>query len=211
MQSDRKKREAKGGNMKRLILVTVFLAWCAGPLFAETGEPRQSIEAQVNNLLGVLSDKALTDEAAKEKRIWEIVNGIFDYEELSRRTMGRNWKKLNAAQQKEFPELFSKVLGNVYKDRIMAYTSEKVVFDDNVMVTDGKAEIKSRILASGKEIPIDYRMIEINGKWKVYDVVIEGVSLVSNYRSQFNSILTNKSPEDLMDTLRKKASEAEKS
>jgi phospholipid transport system substrate-binding protein len=197
--------------MKRLILVTVFLAWCAGPLFAETGEPRQSIEVQVNNLLGVLSDKALTDEAAKEKRIWEIVNGIFDYEELSRRTMGRNWKKLNAAQQKEFPELFSKVLGNVYKDRIMAYTSEKVVFDDNVMVTDGKAEIKSRILASGKEIPIDYRMIEIQGKWKVYDVVIEGVSLVSNYRSQFNSILTNKSPEDLMDTLRKKASEADKS
>lgn len=197
--------------MKRLILVTVFLAWCAGPLFAETGEPRQSIEAQVNKLLSVLNDKALTDEAAKEKRIWEIVNGIFDYEELSRRTMGRNWKKLNAAQQKEFPELFSKVLGNVYKDRIMAYTSEKVVFDDNVMVTDGKAEIKSRILASGKEIPIDYRMIEIQGKWKVYDVVIEGVSLVSNYRSQFNSILTNKSPEDLMDTLRKKASEAEKS
>jgi phospholipid transport system substrate-binding protein len=197
--------------MKRLILVTVFLAWCAGPLFAETGEPRQSIEAQVNKLLSVLSDKALTDEAAKEKRIWEIVNGIFDYQELSRRTMGRNWKKLNAAQQKEFPELFSKVLGNVYKDRIMAYTSEKVVFDDNAAVADGKAEIKSRILASGKEIPIDYRMIEIQGKWKVYDVVIEGVSLVSNYRSQFNSILTNKSPEDLMDTLRKKASEAEKS
>lgn len=197
--------------MKRLILVTVFLAWCASPLFAETDEPRQSIEAQVNKLLSVLNDKALTDEAAKEKRIWEIVNGIFDYEELSRRTMGRNWKKLDAAQQKEFPELFSKVLGNVYRDRIMAYTSEKVVFDDNVIVTDGKAEIKSRILASGKEIPIDYRMIEIQGKWKVYDVVIEGVSLVSNYRSQFNSILTNKSPEALMDTLRKKASEAEKS
>jgi phospholipid transport system substrate-binding protein len=197
--------------MKRLILVTVFLAWCAGPLFAETGEPRQSIEAQVNRLLSVLNDKTLTDEAAKEKRIWEIVNGIFDYDELSRRTMGRNWKKLNAAQQKEFPELFSKVLGNVYMDRIMAYTSEKVVFDDNVLVADGKAEIKSRLLASGKEIPIDYRMIEIAGKWKVYDVVIEGVSLVSNYRSQFNSILTNKPTEDLMDTLRKKASEADKS
>ncbi len=197
--------------MKRLFLVTVLLVWCAGPLYAETGEPRQVIEAQVNKLLSVLNDKALTDQAAKEKRIWEIVNGIFDFDELSRRTMGRNWKKLNAAQQKEFPELFSKVLGNVYMDRIMAYGGEKVVFDDNVMVTDGKAEIKSRVLASGKEIPIDYRMIDIEGKWRVYDVVIEGVSLVSNYRSQFNSILTNKSPENLMDTLRKKAGEAEKS
>jgi phospholipid transport system substrate-binding protein len=197
--------------MKRLILVTVFLAWCVGPLSAETGGPRQSIEAQVNNLLSVLNDKAQTDKAVKEKKIWEIVNGIFDYDALSRLTMGRNWKKLNAAQQKEFPELFSKVLGNVYMDRIMAYTSEKVVFDDNVSVTEGKAVIKSRIVTSDKEIPIDYRMAENEGKWKVYDVVIEGVSLVSNYRSQFNSILTNKSPEDLMDTLRKKASEAGKS
>ena len=197
--------------MKRLILVTAVLAWLVGPLCAETGGPRQSIEAQVNKLLGVLNDKALTDQAAKEKKVWDIVNGIFDYDELSRRTMGRNWKKLNAAQQKEFPELFSKVLGNVYMDRVMAYTSEKVVFDDNVSVADGKAEIKSRIVTSDKEIPIDYRMLEKEGKWKVYDVVIEGVSLVSNYRSQFNSILTNKPPEELMDTLRKKASEAEKS
>jgi phospholipid transport system substrate-binding protein len=197
--------------MKKLILVTLLLAWCVGPLSAETGGPKQSIEAQVNKLLGVLNNKAQTDKVAKEKEIWEIVNGIFDYDELSRLTMGRNWKKLNPAQQKEFPELFSKVLGNVYMDRIMAYTSEKVVFDDNVGVTDGKAVIKSRIVTSDKEIPIDYRMVENAGKWKVYDVVIEGVSLVSNYRSQFNSILTNKSPEDLMDTLRKKASEAGKS
>jgi phospholipid transport system substrate-binding protein len=197
--------------MKRLILVAVFVAWCAGPLFAETGGAKQSIEAQVNELLSVLNDKTLTDQAAKEKKIWDIVNGIFDYDELSRRTMGRNWKKLNAAQQKEFPELFSKVLGNVYMDRIMAYTSEKVVFNDNAAIAEGKVEIKSRLVASDKEIPIDYRMVEKEGKWKVYDVVIEGVSLVSNYRSQFNSILTNKSPEDLMDTLRKKASEAEKS
>jgi phospholipid transport system substrate-binding protein len=205
------KREAKGEGMKRLILVTAILAWLASPLCAETGGPRQSIEAQVNNLLSVLNDKAQTDKAVKEKKIWEIVNGIFDYDELSRLTMGRNWRKLNAAQQKEFPELFSKVLGNVYMDRIMAYTSEKVVFDDNVNVSDGKALVKSRIVTSDKEIPIDYRMMEKDGKWKVYDVVIEGVSLVSNYRSQFNSILTNKSPEDLMETLRKKASEAQKS
>jgi phospholipid transport system substrate-binding protein len=197
--------------MKRLILATVLLAWCIGPLFAETGGPRQSIEAQVKKLLSVLNDKAQTDKAVKEKKIWEIVNGIFDYDELSRLTMGRNWRKLNATQQKEFPELFSKVLGNVYMDRIMAYTSEKVVFDENVNVTDGKAVVKSRIVTSDKEIPIDYRMMEESGQWKVYDVVIEGVSLVSNYRSQFNSILTNKSPADLMDTLRKKASEAEKS
>jgi phospholipid transport system substrate-binding protein len=196
--------------MKRLILVTAILAWLASPLCAETGGPRQTIEAQVNKLLSVLNDKAQTDKAVKEKKIWEIVNGIFDYDELSRLSMGRNWRKLNAAQQKEFPELFSKVLGNVYMDRIMAYTSEKVIFDDNVNVSDGKALVKSRIVTSDKEIPIDYRMMENAGKWKVYDVVIEGVSLVSNYRSQFNSILTNKSPEDLMDTLRKKASEAGK-
>jgi phospholipid transport system substrate-binding protein len=197
--------------MKRLILVTVFLAWCVGPLFAETGGPRQSLEAQVNKLLSVLKDKTQTDKDLKEKKIWEIVNGIFDYDELSRLAMGRNWRKLNPEQKKEFPELFSKVLGNVYMDRIMAYTSEKVVFDDNVSVTGDKAEVKSRIVTSDKEIPIDYRLIKKDEKWKVYDVVIEGVSLVSNYRSQFNSILTNKTPEYLMDTLRKKASESEKS
>jgi len=197
--------------MKRLILATVFLAWCVGPLFAETAGPRQAIEAQVNNLLSVLKNRTQTDKAAEEKKIWDIINGIFDYNELSRLSMGRNWRKLNATQQKEFPELFSKVLGGVYMDRIMAYTNEKVVFDDNVEVTDGKAVVKSQIVTSNKEIPINYRMKEDGGKWKVYDVVIEGVSLVSNYRSQFNSILTNQSPDDLMNILRKKASEGEKS
>jgi phospholipid transport system substrate-binding protein len=188
-----------------LILLFIVLKLWAVPIFA--APPLETIQTQVNRALEVLRDPALKGESAKEtkeRKIWTIIDGVFDYTELSKRTLAQHWKQFSPDQQEEFTRLFGKLLGSVYIDRIMAYKDEKVIFGKVTDLSDKTAEVQSEILRFSKSIPIHYRMILGNGEWKVYDVVIEGVSLVQNYRSQFREILTNKPPEDLLKMLRQK-------
>jgi len=203
-------KQSRSVGMKRKVLgltmmtVMVFFVF---PLYVSAGVPQQTIEACVNKVLDVLRDPALNSDSAKdtkEEKIWSIFDDIFDYTELSKRTLSRNWKKFNGDQQKEFEDLFRRLLGNVYMDRILAYKDEKVLFHKESMLSDKKAEVQSKILTGSKEIPMNYRMVAKNDQWKVYDVVIEGVSMIKNYRSQFNSILSKKPPEALLKLLRKK-------
>jgi phospholipid transport system substrate-binding protein len=188
-------------------IVVVFLFVFTSQVCGAT--PLKTVEKRVNAALSVLTDPALKGDSAKEakeKKLWEIADAMFDYPGLSKRTLGKSWKKLNPTQQKEFTDLFSKHLGNIYLDRIMAYTDEKIVYDKE-RIKKNKALVYTRVITSTKEIPLDYRMVSISGDWKVYDVLIEGVSLVKNYRSQFREMLKNKDPEYLLDTLRKKVKE----
>ncbi len=177
------------------------------PIIGFAASPVETIQPQVNRALEVLRDPALKAESArgvKEKKIWAIIDSVFDYNELSKRTLAQHWKEFAPGQQEEFTRLFGKVLGGVYMDRIIAYKDEKVIFGKVTNLSDRTAEVQSEVLRSSKSIPILYRMILVNGEWRVYDVVIEGVSLVQNYRSQFKEILTNKTPEDLLKMLREK-------
>jgi phospholipid transport system substrate-binding protein len=190
-----------------VVLIIALAALKLSPVSAFAAPPLETIQTQVNRALEVLRDPALKAEsakAAKEKKIWEILDNVFDSTELSKRTLAQNWKRFSPDQQKEFISLFGKLLGTVYMDRIIAYKDEKVVFGKVTQISDKTAEVQSEVIRSSKSIPIHYRMILENGEWKVYDVVIEGVSLVQNYRTQFREILTNKSPEDLLKTLREK-------
>jgi phospholipid transport system substrate-binding protein len=195
--------------MKKSIVVSIIAlaALNVSPVSASAATPLETIQPQVDRALEVLRDptlKAESAKAAKEKKIWAILDGVFDYPELSKRTLAQHWKKLSPDQQKEFISLFGKLLGTVYMDRIIAYKDEKVAFGKVIKLSDKTAEVQSEVIRSSKPIPIHYRMILENGEWKVYDVVIEGVSLVQNYRTQFREILTNKSPENLLKTLREK-------
>jgi phospholipid transport system substrate-binding protein len=175
------------------------------------GPALETVQTQVDKILDVLRDPALKAESAKgtkEEKVLAIINEVFDYTELSKRTLSRNWKKLNPDQREEFKDLFSKLLGGVYIERIVAYSDEKVVFNKETALSEKKAEVQSEIVTGTKKIPIFYRMILKNGEWKVYDVLIEGISLVKNYRSQFKEILKKQSPEDLLEILRKKVGQA---
>ncbi len=188
-----------------LIIALAALKLSAVSAFAAT--PLETIQTEVDRALEVLRDPALKAEsakAAKEKKIWAILDVVFDYTELSKRTLAQNWKRFSPEQQAEFTNLFGKLLGSVYMDRITAYKDEKVVFGKVTQLSDKTAEVQSEVVRSSKPIPIHYRMILENGEWKVYDVVVEGVSLVQNYRTQFKEILMNKTPEDLLKTLREK-------
>ena len=190
-----------------VVLIIALAALKLSPVSAVAASPRETIQTQVDRALEVLRDPALKAEsakAAKEEKIWAILDGLIDNTELSKRTLAQHWKQFSPDQQREFARLFRKLLGGVYMDRIIAYKDEKMVFGKVTQTSDKTAEVQSEVVQSSTSIPIHYRMILQNGEWKVYDVVIEGVSLVQNYRTQFREILTNKSPEDLLKTLREK-------
>ena len=192
--------------LMRLYFLILMLAMVL-PLQANAGAPLDALQIRMKSLLDVLRDpsfKALPTQVEKKEKLLPIIDEMFDYNELSRRTLSRNWKKLTTEQRQEFTDLFSKLLGIVYINRLLEYTNEKVVFGKEKMLSKNKAEVQSKIVTSSKEILIHYRLILKNGTWRVYDVLIEGISLIRNYRSQFKKILTKQTPEELLKMLRKK-------
>ena len=196
--------------MKRFFCGFGVALFFAFPFPAQGATPLATIEANVNRVLEVLCDPALKAESAKEakkEKIRAISDEMFDQKELSKRTLARNWDKLTADQQQQFSHLYRQVLEKVYMDKILSYTNQKIVFDKANVLGPDRAEVETRIIASSQEIPIMYRVILKDGAWKVYDVVIEGVSLVQNYRSQFNELLAKNSPEQVLEILRKKVQE----
>jgi len=195
--------------MKRLAgaLAILLMSLMIFPFSASAQPPLESIQTQVNKVLEVLRDPALKAESAKktkEEKVWTLIDGVFDYTELSKRTLAQHWRAFTPEQQKEFTQLFGKLLRTVYMDRIMAYTNEKVVFAKATNLSEDTAEVQSEVVTASKSIPIHYRMISRDGSWKVFDVVVEGISLVQNYRSQFRDILSKQSPQDLLKILREK-------
>jgi len=197
--------------MKRLLVGFILLVLVIIPLHVRAGVPFDTVKGHVNEVLKVLRDPALQGEAneeAKQEKIEAIADEMFDYVALSRLTLGRNWKKFNGDQKKEFIQLYRSILEKAYMDRILAYTDEKVTFGRETMLSDKKAEVQTHILTKSVEIPIFYRVYLKDGKWKVYDVIIEGISLVKNYRTQFRDILANNPPEKVLKILREKTEKA---
>jgi phospholipid transport system substrate-binding protein len=194
---------------KQFAVLTILILFVFSiPVYA--GAPMATVEANVKKVLDVLRDPKLKGPSSKEtkkEKLRVIYKGMFDEVEFSRRTLARNWTKLSPAQQTEFVVLFEQVLEKAYIDKILDYSNEKVDFYKQNMISDNQAEIQTKVVTSSKEIPIFYRVTLKDGKWKVYDVVVENVSLVQNYRTQFNDILANKIPEQLLDILRKKVKE----
>lgn len=195
--------------MKKRITVFSALIIFVLAIPAYAGLPMTTVEASVNRVLDVLRDSKLKSQAAKEikkEKLRVIYKDMFDEIEFSKRTLARNWNNFNPAQRVEFVNLFEQVLEKSYIDKILDYTNEKIEFYKEDMISDSQAVIQTKIVTASKEIPISYRVILKDGKWKVYDVVVENVSLVQNYRTQFNDILAKDTPEKLLDILRKKVS-----
>jgi phospholipid transport system substrate-binding protein len=197
--------------MKKQGIALTLIIFLIVPLSVYAGAPLDSVKGNIDKVLDVLRDPALKGESGKKtkrQKIRSISEKMFDYSELSRRTLGQDWKKLNPAQQNEFSNLYKSLLEDAYADKIINYTDEKVAFSKENQLSEKTFEVQTTVLTKKADIPIFYRVIQKDGQWKVYDVVIEGVSLINNYRNQFREILMNKSPEVLLDTLRKKVGKA---
>jgi phospholipid transport system substrate-binding protein len=195
--------------MNKLItgLILIFAAMIVMPFQGYAATPKETVEAGVNNLLKTLADPSFKAKS-KDERLAVMktqIEAVFDFKELSRRTLGRTWKKMSREQQTEFVDLFRRLLQGVYADRLMSYSDQKIIFGYEKMLKKGRAEVESYLQTSdGKKIPLFYRLTDKSGSWRVYDVIIEGVSMVKNYRTQFREILAKDSPEKLLEILRKK-------
>jgi phospholipid transport system substrate-binding protein len=201
----------KGGIMKKSLSSFILILFLSLPLASFAGAPLDAVKGNVDKVLDVLRDPALKGESGKKTKkakVRTISDQMFDFNELSRRTLGQNWTKLNAAQQKEFTELYKSILEDAYVDKIVTYTDEKILYNKENPLTEKTVEVQTTIVTKKADIPIFYRVIQKGPEWRVYDVVIEGVSLINNYRTQFREILTNKTPEALLDSLRKKVGKA---
>jgi len=166
-----------------------------------------TIKSRINQVLAILKDPALKSDSAKElkkKRLRAIFDNTFDYTELSRSTLSRNWDKLKPDQQKEFMQLYKALLEKLYMDEILSYKDQEIDIRKERPLGENRVAVDTKIISEKFETPINFRMIFKNNQWWVYDFVIENISVVANYRSQFGRILTKESPEKMLENLRKK-------
>lgn len=175
--------------------------------FLRADEPGKLVMKTIDSGLTVLKEPSLKGPDKVEERrqkLWEEISFIFDFEEMSKRALGQHWKKRTPEEKAEFVGLFTNILKDAYIGKTDTYSGEKIVFlkekQDNKYAT-----VQTKIITNtGTEVLVDYRMLNDGGKWTIYDVIIEGVSLVNNYRSQFNSILLKSSYAELVQKIKKK-------
>jgi phospholipid transport system substrate-binding protein len=166
------------------------------------------VKKTVDEVVKIVSDKELKKNDKKRRQLLKkSISTIFDYGEMAKRAMGKHWNQRSAAEKKQFIELFAGLLENSYASKIESYNNEKIVYLKETQDGD-YAELKSKVITAKRdEFTLDYRLFNQNGTWMVYDVVIEGVSLVSNYRTQFNKIITSEGYPALLKKLQTKTDE----
>lgn len=182
--------------------VAVVLPLVAVPR-AEAATPTEHLRQHVDRVIKVLEDPAMKP-ADRRAIIRKIATDIFDFEEAAKRSLGQHWQARTPAERQEFVRLFADLLERTYIGRIEQYQGEKVTYAGDA-VEDHQATVRTTIVTKqGTEVPVNYRMHQKDGRWLVYDVMIEGVSLVANYRTQFNRIMQSGSWQDLVARLRAK-------
>jgi phospholipid transport system substrate-binding protein len=188
------------------LVVLSLLMFFADPFTSMAGPPTDQIKATVDNAVGLLRESQNKSGATKDRRdqLREILFTRFDFSEMARRALGAHWRRRTATEQQEFVQLFTELLERQYAGIIESYTDEKIVYVSER--TDGAfAEVNSKIFtARGQELSINYKAQLVGQEWKVYDVIAEEISLVNNFRSQFNRVIASSSYEELVRRLREK-------
>jgi len=193
------------------IIFVIFLThtFCLTSYGEERG-PGKIIVETIDEGLKILKDPALqgNDKFGERRRLlWNKINPVFDFEETSKRTLGYHWRNRTPEEQKEFTQLFVDILKNIYLDKSDSYAGEKILYVREI-IKGNRGKVRTNfITADQKQIVVDFSMHKVENLWSIYDVTIEGVSIVSNYRSQFRDILSESSFEELMEKLKEKNSE----
>ena len=190
-----------------LKLLAIWLFLIAGSAHAETG-PMAQVQDTIDHVVALLRDKNLQTQDRRDQ-IRKLINERFYFKAMSQRTLSRNWRKATPEQQDRFTDLFAKLLEKTYMGRIEAYTDEKVEYIREKMETDTRAMVYTQILAKSGNIPINYRVAKKGDQWLVYDVIIEEVSLISNYRTSYEEIIKKDGIEGLLSQMAQKVKDQE--
>jgi phospholipid transport system substrate-binding protein len=192
----------------KLKMIFIVLVLLITPAIA--GEPMAQLKSTIDKALEILNDEELRKPENIQKRrelLRQIIHERFDFEEMSKRSLALHWSKRSPEERREFVSLFGDLLERSYIKKIEKYSNEKVLYIDE-SIEDNYAVVKTKVITNkGNEIPINYRLMEVDSKWVIYDVVIEGVSLIKNYRVQFNKIIRTQSYEMLVKRMKNKLEE----
>jgi phospholipid transport system substrate-binding protein len=202
--------------LKTISATLVIFLMLLMPASAGPTDPMTTIKGPIDSVIAILNDpqyKAAGTKVTQRNQIWKTVKPIFDFNEISRRAVARNWNTFSNTEKSQFIDVFADFLGNTYIDKIQGeYHNEKIVYLGQDFYSDEYAEVKTQILRETLEIPVYYRMRKhSDGNWRVYDIIVEGVSLVKNYRTQFTSILEKETPAQLIQRLNEKLAKQNKS
>ena len=184
------------------LIPPVLLGLVVGaPAPARAGAPTDQLKASVDQMVKVLEDPALKPEArARDRRtaIRKEAEGVFDFTETAKRALGRHWQALAEKDRQEFIALFTDLIERAYISKIERYSGERIAYAGEA-VEGGLATVRTRFVTKqGTEVPVDYRMQQRGERWLVYDVSVEGVSLINNYRTQFDKIIQTSSYAELV-------------
>lgn len=171
---------------------------------ARAGAPADQLRAEIDRVVKVLGDPALkTNTEARRQELRRVSDQIFDWQEMARRSLGRHWQQRTPAERQEFVTLFGNLLENAYFNRLSSYSGEKIEFVGESI--DGDiAVVRTRVKGRSQEIPVEYRLVRRGDRWLVYDVSIENISLVNNYRAQFDKIISTSSYAELVRKMRER-------
>ncbi len=180
----------------KFLMVLMVLCVVPGKVFAGS-EPLETVKNGTEKVLQVLQDEDM-DQEAQRARIREVVDEHFDFHEMGKRALGPHWRDQPEEKQEEYVQAFGDFLFGVYIDRVEEYSGETIAYESQEEM-EGHAVVHALVAGDEtEEIPLEYRLHAVHEEWRVYDVVIEGVSLVNNYRSQFSSFLAQNTFEDLI-------------
>lgn len=197
----------KAGKVKIIVLFLGVLLLMAPSPHADASPVQEQLKTTIDTIVEILRDPALKGEEKKEARraaLREVIYAKFSFAKMSQLSLARYWKKRSKEEKIQFIDLFGRLLEQTYVSKIESYTNEKVTYVKE-FIKKNKAMVYTKIITDTVEIPIDYRLYQTReGDWMVYDLVIEGVSLVGNYRSQFDQMLRKESFEKLVEDLKKK-------
>ncbi len=189
-------------------LIVISMLVCSAKL-AGAGEPTEAIRGAVNQGVEILKNAKLDNQKQRSQvidRLRQIVFPLFDFNEMAMRSLGPHWRRINPEQRKEFVSTFTKLLEKTYADQIDIYNGQQVLYTGESVDGD-YAQVDSRIIdKDGQTYSVTYRLHKVDGNWKIYDVVAENISLVNNYRSQFTRVIAKSSFEELLKTMKEKAS-----
>jgi len=193
------------------VRVAVVLALVVAPVTAaRAGQASDQLKVQIERVVKAIDDPDLKKESRaldRRKSVRKIAEDIFDFVETAKRSLGRHWLARSAAEREEFTGLFADLLERSYISKIELFNGERIQFVGDSADGD-QAVVRTKIVTKqGTEIPVDYRMLKKGDRWLVYDVIIEGVSLIANYRTQFNKIIQTSSYQELVKKMKTKQEE----
>jgi len=193
--------------MKKLVLIVALLVSFTSSELAWAGEAGDQLKKSIDKIIGLVSDpelKAPEMRLERRNRIFKVVEERFDFTEMARRSLGESWQDLSEDEQTEFEVAFARLLENSYITKIEKYKNEEVKFSNEKAKGDRYVYISTEIISDRQSIPVRYSMHRVDGQWLVYDVNIEGVSLISNYRAQFKEAMRREGFKQLLTKLNEK-------